>query len=422
MKRRYEPSEAIPGTLADGASSGSGTQVGLEWGLLSYFCSLTLLITLVPFRFHAPSLANFMWVGGWFDTVSNVLLFLPLGYLYRLARPSQQGANSLSVFRLGFCVSAGIEIAQLFLPGRYTSPADVLTNGVGAWFGAWLCDRALRLLGREWMGWLALEVPLMNIVYLLVPLIWLNCLAAGEDSARSRLTWLLGLCGSVVLAGVYRHDMRLSAVFGPRTLALVAGAWFLASSVPAFLESPSTALYGSVLIALSVSGLLALPFFGLSGQRRFEIPVLKQVWPVYASYLLLLSLWPLPSTYSGWRGAWGLVELAEDPGLIPILRLMEYFAAFTLLGYMVAESHGRREVSRTTSIVWSCSWCGLATVLLEACRGFHPSHVASMVQLGLGFIGSVYGATIYWLQLAGIQRLLARPAMTESPLVPEAKS
>jgi VanZ family protein len=359
-----------------------------------------------------------MWVGGWFDTVSNVLLFLPLGYLYRLARPSQQGTTSLSVFCLGLCVSAGIELAQLFLPGRYTSPADVLTNGAGAWLGTWLCDRAQRLLGRAWMGWLALEVPLMNIVYLLVPLIWLNCLAAGGDHARSRLAWLLGLCGSVVLAGVFRHDERLSTVFQPATLALLAGAWFLVSSVPAFLHSPSTALYGCVLIALSVSAIAALPSFRLAGQRRFEIPVLKQVWPVYACYLLLLALWPIPTSYRAWRGAWGLAELAEDPGLIPLLRLMEHFAAFTLLGYMVAESHGRREVSRSTSIIWSCCWCGLATALLEGCRGFHPRHVASMVQLGLCFIGSVYGATIYWLQLAGIQRFLARSAMTESSLAP----
>jgi VanZ family protein len=35
-----------------------------------------------------------------------------------------------------FAVSAGIEAAQLFLPSRFPSTADVLLNTLGAWLGA----------------------------------------------------------------------------------------------------------------------------------------------------------------------------------------------------------------------------------------------------------------------------------------------
>jgi len=81
---------------------------------------------------------------------------------------------------------------------------------------------------------------------------------------------------------------------------------------------------------------------------------------------------------------------------------------FALLGYMTAESTGRREVSQNVRWWWSCSWCGLAAATLEVGRGFHPYHIASLAQGLLTLTGG--GAIIYWLQLASIQRLLRRHA------------
>lgn len=122
--------------------------------------------------------------------------------------------------------------------------------------------------------------------------------------------------------------------------------------------------------------------------------------------LLLLFLWPIPARYVAWRGSLELLELADEPGIIPILRFIERFAGFTLLGYMTAESTGRREVSQTRSLWWSCFWCSLAAATLEVGRGFLPYHTASLAQGLLTLTGGVYGAIIYWLQLKGIQRLL----------------
>lgn len=409
MMLRHRPSESVREPLSKPGMRAVGKRLGLRWGLLSYFGIVTVLITLTPFRFHWPSRLHFLWAGGWFDTACNVLLFLPLGFLYRLARQPQPGGGRLGhVFRLGFMVSAGIEMTQLFLRGRYASPMDVLTNGLGALVGAWLCDRALHFLNQRWMGRVALELPLMNIVYLLVPLIWLNGLAAGSDRQRGYLSWFLGLCGSVVLAGVYRYGMKLAGTLPALVLALVAASWFLASNIPAFLVSPFIPVYGCLFVILAVCALLILPSLAESDQRRFEIPVLKQVFPLYVTYLLLLFMWPIPARYGAWRGSLELLELADQPGVVPILRLIEHFAAFTLLGYMTAESTGRREVSQTRSLWWSCFWCGLAAATLEVGRGFHPYHIASLAQGLLTLTGGVYGAVIYWLQLASIQRLLGR--------------
>jgi glycopeptide antibiotics resistance protein len=410
MTLPHRPSESARSPLSNSGLSAAGKPLGLRWGLLSYFGIVTLLITLTPFRFHWPSRLNFLWVGGWFDIFCNVLLFLPLGFLYRLTHRPQSGGHLGRVFGFGLLVSAGIEVSQLFLRGRYASPADVLTNALGALAGAWLCDRARHFLNRRWMGRLALELPLMNIVYLLVPLIWLNGLASGSDRQRAHLSWFLGLCGSVVLAGVYRYGLKQTGKLPALLLALVAGAWFLASNLPAFLVAPSIPLYGCLVVILAAGIFLALPSLAESDQRRFEIPVLKQVFPVYAAYLVLLFLLPIPTRYVDWRGALDLLELAEEPGVLPILRLVEQFAAFTLLGYMIAESTGRREGSQARSLAYSCFWCGLTAAALEAGRGFHPYHAASLAQGLLTLSGGVYGAVIYWLQLSGIQRLLGRDA------------
>jgi len=145
--------------------------------------------------------------------------------------------------------------------------------------------------------------------------------------------------------------MKQTGMLSALVLALVAAGWFLASNIPAFLVSPSIPLYGCLFVILAVCVLLVLPSLAESDQRRYEIPVLKQVFPLYVTYLLLLFLWPIPARYVAWRGSLELLELADEPGVVPILRFIEHFACFALLGYMTAESTGRREVSQTRSLV-----------------------------------------------------------------------
>ncbi|MBM3804894.1 MAG: VanZ family protein [Acidimicrobiia bacterium] len=232
------------------------TPLGLRWGLLSYLVLVTLLITLVPFRFYWPSEPRLLWLGGWLDAACNFLLFLPLGFLYRLTREPQTTGHLRTIFCIGLAASAGIEGLQLFLPGRYASPVDVLMNGLESLMGAWLCDRTKRLVDRRWAGRFALELPLMNVVYLFAPLIWLNGLAAGDDRQHSYLSWRLGVCGSVVLAGIYRYRLGQTGRFPALLLCLLAAVWFVGSSLPEFLVSPSVPVGGALLVVLAVAALL----------------------------------------------------------------------------------------------------------------------------------------------------------------------
>ena len=374
----------------------------LGWALFSYVLLVTLVITLFPFRFQWPERIHFLWFGGWSDTLLNVLFFLPLGFLYKLIRPEDSIRRTLG---LGLGLSCAIEVAQIFLAERFPSPMDVLTNGMGAWLGALLVDSAQRQLSNHWVSSLALELPLMNVVYLLIPLIWLNGLAAEKDYFHHGLAMLLGLCGCLIVSAVYLHLLELSGAPRSKWVALSATGWFLIGSLPRVSQSPALVVFGSALVAVATRALVMFPWLRKSDQRRFEIPVLKRVWPIYSVYLILLALSPLPSRYQNWSGVWSFHNLGEQFS-IPVWLLTEYFAAFTLLGYIVAESHGRRNITQGRSILWSCFWCGLAAALLEVCRGFHPRHAASFLQGLFAFTGSLYGSLIYWLQLHAIQHMV----------------
>ena len=67
------------------------------------------------------------------EAFANVLLFVPIGFLLRLALPRVWSTLLLAVATAG---SLGIEVVQyLLLPGRTPSLVDVLTNGGGTAIG-----------------------------------------------------------------------------------------------------------------------------------------------------------------------------------------------------------------------------------------------------------------------------------------------
>ncbi len=79
---------------------------------------------------------------GWLaDALRNVLLFVPLGAGVRLATGS-----SLRALALGAALAIAFELLQTFIPGRFSSPVDIVTNTFGAWIGAWIMGHRESLL------------------------------------------------------------------------------------------------------------------------------------------------------------------------------------------------------------------------------------------------------------------------------------
>ena len=69
------------------------------------------------------------------ERAANVVLFVPAGLLLCAAFP---GLSRLVVWLLCVAASVSVEAAQILLPGRHSSPVDVVTNATGAALGVLL--------------------------------------------------------------------------------------------------------------------------------------------------------------------------------------------------------------------------------------------------------------------------------------------
>ena len=109
--------------------------------LLVYMTLMILLITLIPFRFHVPEKVEFIWTTSAKNLISNILLFIPIGFLFRHSE-TEQSRFYWKPFGYGVILSLVIEITQGFITGRTTSGYDVVANGSGAFLGAGFFDYA----------------------------------------------------------------------------------------------------------------------------------------------------------------------------------------------------------------------------------------------------------------------------------------
>lgn len=79
------------------------------------------------------------------EMAANVLLFVPVAFLFALTAPRVPG---VVVWVLCTAASAGVETAQLILPGRLSTLRDVVLNSAGAVIGVLLHVLICRRHGR----------------------------------------------------------------------------------------------------------------------------------------------------------------------------------------------------------------------------------------------------------------------------------
>ncbi len=123
--------------VGDRPVTGRGASATLRRGEFAAFvlwALLTAWLTLTPGAAASLSVRPLCLlcgdVGG-ADLLRNVLLFAPAGLLL-----SRRGLSVLAVAGIGLALSFSIEVAQMFLPGRYPTLRDILLNGLGAGAGA----------------------------------------------------------------------------------------------------------------------------------------------------------------------------------------------------------------------------------------------------------------------------------------------
>ena len=375
--------------------------------------AVTLIITLLPFDFDRPRAWRVIVHGHPVDFVANILLFVPLGFFYHMARGARHSA--FSVLMAGALASVAIESAQLFEAARNASVLDVAANALGAWLGALAYDRVARSneINGRLVGWLALELPLIGLVYLLVPLLWIDALSSGTEAMRAATAPLLGIFGAILLGGIQRHYFGPARASDPRRTAAIAALWFLAGAFPALPSRWVEVTSGAVAAGALCWWVGRRRPQAAASNRRFEVSLLKAAAPVYAAYLALITIAPLLDHAGAW---WiGLGFAADASNQIEILRLLELVAAFTLLGYIVAEWRGRAVLRYRDALARLVGWSVAVACTVELVRGYQEGHGASVTRGALLIGAALYGGWLYYLQRAHVVRLVSERAPDAPP-------
>jgi hypothetical protein len=375
--------------------------------LLAYMVGVTLIVTLLPFHFALPERWEVTVGGDPYDFAVGVVLFVPLGYLFRLATPRLERRTILVVVWNAALISIMIEAMQLFEPTRESTVLDVVANTLGAWVGALAFDRIERsagLSGRV-IGWLGLEMPLMGLVYLLVPLRWANSLAAREAVVANFTTFLIGAFGAILLGGLQRHYFGPARTAEAHHTAAFAALWFVAGAFAMFIWRPLGLAAGALAVAAIAWWQGRRPLHDAGSNRRFEAPLLRSALPLYAAYLAILIIAPVLGEVGSWRGHFGFA--AGAPSRVETAQLLELIAAFTLLGYMATEIRGRTVRGYRDAFPRLIAWgLGLA-VAAEVVRGF-DLRGASLTRGAILVAACLFGGWLYYLQRAHVIWLVSK--------------
>ena len=380
-------------------------QTTLTYALLIYMCIIVLLITLIPFQFHIPEQFNIHWQTSLSDLMTNIFLFVPIGFFFKLSRGYNRNRLCLGPLLFGLIFSATIEFTQAFIPGRYTQVIDVITNGLGAWLGGMIfVFLESQVKGGRAGGLFELELPLMGLVYLLIPLMWLNGLATGAEEARLWLLLLLGMMGAGVMGAIYVNRFKHSGTIGYAKLAVFTMCWFVFCTLPVLINFPLTIVFFGIVIVFIIQIFVRL-VDGKTHEKRFEIPTLKKLLPIYVIYLLLLAPWPTTIRAGEWQYNIIFEELAFAERIVFTFRFVEFIAAFTLLGYIIAEMRGRKDDRVENTLGWTFLIAAGSAIFIEIIKNYPAITNFNFLSIIVIISASIYGAVIYRLQLSAIERL-----------------
>jgi VanZ family protein len=357
--------------------------------LLAYVTLLAALATLSPFHFDWARPHGYALGTTRADIALNLGLLFPAGFLWRLARPERRFPGCLDALVLGLALSLVLESLQAFLPGRVPSPIDVLTNGFGAWAGAFTHSRLGPWLDRRLQKQLSLHLPLANIVYLLVPLGSLDSLCL---TSRLECACVLPLAAfmAALAAGLYKH--RLLGALGAFAwrYSLAIGVLFAIGYLPICAYDPLACVALGSTAALLTGVAIAVPTRLGKTERRFVLVTMQRAAPWFVLYLVALAC---RSWLQRTRGT------PLSGGQDAALELLRNVAAFTLLGYLVSELHARSPLPVRSVLARCAALAGLLSSLLSAASLAGRGLLSAIGAISLLVLASLAGTTIHRAQL-----------------------
>jgi len=372
----------------------------LGYTLLAYMTLMIAIITLIPFAFSIPKSVQFTLHGNLSDVFTNIVLFVPLGFFFQIIHGQFGLKSSIMALCFGLVVSGLVEVGQLFLPSRCSSVIDIIMNGSGACLGAAVAGyhQVMVRKGRvpEIFGF---RLPLIWSVYLLVPLLWLGGFSMGNEISRIGLMVLIGIYGGgVISSAIVNRSMYSSKRIGLAVFSYAAG-WFMIGAAPALTRFPLAILGVGLLVGFAAQLSCCVWKKNHTTERRFELPTLKRLFPIYLFYLFLLSVWSTTIPLGEWTLRGDFQSLYQAERVLFIARFVEVIAAFTLLGYLLAEMSGRKKQTRLSALNLVVIYILGIAIFITTLRNIRSEPLFLLVEAFLFAMAGIYGAIIYRLQL-----------------------
>jgi hypothetical protein len=371
-----------------------------------YFVAIVATVQLAPFGFLVPADVRLVAATGWRDTLTALLLFVPLGFLYPLTR-MREDSSRVHVALWGGLIATLIAIGRIFEADRDVALTDIAISALGAAIGAALLGavnsrtrRSARLAGR-----LSLEIPLIGLIYLLLPLMVATSFSAADDVRRMLMLLPLGFLAARLLSGVQEHHFGPARVFTARGMAVIAAGWTLLGIFPAAFHYPVLAAGVMLVVAAATLYDASRPALHGGEDRRFEADILRSATPYVVVYFLDVVFLPLAAGIDSWHFAVGLTGSGSNFAQ-QVVHLLEPLTSLALLGYLLAEARGRRELPFRRVALRVALECALVGAVIEASRGFQRQVGASALELSLLIAAAVLGAGMYHHQRERIRWML----------------
>jgi VanZ family protein len=192
-----------------------------------YIAFALLQATLLPYDFYWPSSLHWpIWYFDVRDVAQNVLVFFPLGVVLVGAT----GGKTLRSIGLAALLSAGIEIAQLFIVGRNSNVQDVVSNTLGAVAGI--------IYVAMFVPDVAQQSFRLSLGMMIAPLCWIVAFRSLENPGLSWLVLPLGIAALTLLSKI-------------RVKFAGAAVWLIAACVPMIYLGRDNALFSIFNLAIT---------------------------------------------------------------------------------------------------------------------------------------------------------------------------
>jgi VanZ family protein len=365
--------------------------------LLFYILVVTLLFTLAPYNYSFTNLNRFNDLFDWQlkDSILNIILFIPIGFLLFPILPKRKKYIYVTLF--GILFSSFIEFNQIFIPTRSPSFNDIVTNSAGALIGSLGHQYVKKYAQAKSERLLNLGISVMNIVFLIIPLLWLSSFAAGYEVNRLWLLLLLGIVGAILVSDIYIYRIPDKSFNYLILFNLLLSTWYLIGIFPALVKYPKRIIF--FLILINIFAFLRSKYgVKVKNDKRFELKTINKIIPLFILYILLLNQWPPSIPEPSFQFSWLTDYKLQRHYFLSIYRYVEYFTAFAMVGYLLSEyiNRSKNQLNKNRRVL---KWLFILTIFLEIPRGFHPGYSATMENVIVSFAWGIFGAGIYQMQL-----------------------